>query len=45
MSILLVENYKEYCFMYRVPKHIGIIPDGNRRWARIHGINKEEGYN
>lgn len=30
--------------MYRVPKHIGIIPDGNRRWARLHGINKEDGY-
>ena len=26
------------------PKHIGIIPDGNRRWAKEHGMNKEDGY-
>ena len=26
------------------PKHIGIIPDGNRRWAREHGMNKQDGY-
>lgn len=30
--------------MYRIPKHIGIIPDGNRRWARENGLKKEEGY-
>ena len=28
----------------RVPKHIGIIPDGNRRWAVAKGLPKEEGY-
>lgn len=28
----------------RVPKHIGIIPDGNRRWATINGLQKEQGY-
>ncbi len=28
----------------RVPKHIGIIPDGNRRWAVENGMNKEQGY-
>jgi undecaprenyl diphosphate synthase len=28
----------------RVPVHIGVIPDGNRRWAVEHGLNKEEGY-
>lgn len=28
----------------RLPKHIGIIPDGNRRWAVGQGLNKEEGY-
>lgn len=28
----------------RIPKHIGIIPDGNRRWARGQGMEKEEGY-
>jgi undecaprenyl diphosphate synthase len=28
----------------RLPKHIGIIPDGNRRWAQSNGLNKEDGY-
>lgn len=28
----------------RLPKHIGIIPDGNRRWACSHGYEKQEGY-
>lgn len=28
----------------RIPKHIGIIPDGNRRWAQNHGMSKEQGY-
>ncbi len=28
----------------RVPKHIGIIPDGNRRWALAHNLPKEAGY-
>ncbi len=26
------------------PKHIGIIPDGNRRWALAKGMGKQEGY-
>lgn len=26
------------------PKHIGIIPDGNRRWAKEHGLNRQDGY-
>lgn len=30
--------------MFRIPKHIGIIPDGNRRWAKKSGLKKEEGY-
>ncbi len=30
--------------MKRIPKHIGIIPDGNRRWAKGSGLNKEDGY-
>ena len=30
--------------MKRIPKHIGIIPDGNRRWAVRNGLKKEEGY-
>ena len=28
----------------RLPDHIGIIPDGNRRWAQSNGLNKEDGY-
>lgn len=28
----------------RIPKHIGIIPDGNRRWAEKNGLTKEKGY-
>ncbi|MDE5897465.1 MAG: undecaprenyl diphosphate synthase family protein [Clostridia bacterium] len=30
--------------MNRIPSHIGIIPDGNRRWAMRNGLNKEDGY-
>ncbi|KXZ39326.1 undecaprenyl diphosphate synthase [Alkalithermobacter thermoalcaliphilus JW-YL-7 = DSM 7308] len=28
----------------RIPKHIGVIPDGNRRWAVNNGMTKEMGY-
>jgi undecaprenyl diphosphate synthase len=28
----------------RMPRHIGFIPDGNRRWAQAHGLPKEDGY-
>lgn len=28
----------------RIPKHVGIIPDGNRRWAQSQGMTKEKGY-
>ncbi|MDR7869726.1 MAG: undecaprenyl diphosphate synthase family protein [Tissierellaceae bacterium] len=28
----------------RVPNHLGVIPDGNRRWAINHGMTKEKGY-
>lgn len=28
----------------RIPKHIGVIPDGNRRWAVGKGLSKEKGY-
>lgn len=26
------------------PKHIGVIPDGNRRWAVAKGLSKKDGY-
>lgn len=29
----------------RIPSHIGIIPDGNRRWAEKNGYEKKDGYN
>lgn len=28
----------------RIPKHIGIIPDGNRRWAQMNHLEKQDGY-
>ncbi len=28
----------------RIPNHVAIIPDGNRRWAVKNGFNKETGY-
>ena len=28
----------------RLPRHIGIIPDGNRRWAEKQGLEKQDGY-
>jgi undecaprenyl diphosphate synthase len=28
----------------RIPAHIGIIPDGNRRWAQENGYQKKDGY-
>lgn len=28
----------------KIPKHIGIIPDGNRRWATSNGLKKDMGY-
>lgn len=28
----------------RIPRHIGLIPDGNRRWAENKGLQKQNGY-
>lgn len=28
----------------RIPQHIGVIPDGNRRWAVNKGFTKDKGY-
>ena len=28
----------------RLPRHIAVIPDGNRRWAQQRGMGKEAGY-
>ncbi|MFP4047671.1 MAG: polyprenyl diphosphate synthase [Bacteroidales bacterium] len=28
----------------RIPDHLAVIPDGNRRWAKANGLGKEKGY-
>jgi undecaprenyl diphosphate synthase len=28
----------------RLPKHVGLIPDGNRRWAKERGLHSRAGY-
>ncbi|WP_245156580.1 undecaprenyl diphosphate synthase family protein [Clostridium aminobutyricum] len=28
----------------RIPRHVGVIPDGNRRWALNCGLQKKDGY-
>lgn len=28
----------------RIPTHIGVIPDGNRRWSVDNGLSKDKGY-
>ena len=28
----------------RIPKHVALIPDGNRRWAKESGLEKHQGY-
>ncbi len=33
-----------YSSFKRLPNHIGIIPDGNRRWAVSNGYEKQDGY-
>lgn len=30
--------------MRRIPRHIGVIPDGNRRWALSNNLTKDKGY-
>ena len=27
-----------------LPEHIAIVPDGNRRWAQLHGVPKLQGH-
>src|SRR5665811_636592 len=38
VNILEIPKFK------RLPRHIAIIPDGNRRWALARGFEKHEGY-
>ncbi|MHB8309895.1 MAG: undecaprenyl diphosphate synthase family protein [Metallibacterium sp.] len=37
-------NKVEFMMKRNIPKHIGFIPDGNRRWATSQGLRKEAGY-
>ena len=30
--------------MEKIPNHVAIIPDGNRRWAKSHGLKPWEGH-
>lgn len=42
--ILSGNNLTKGADKMKLPRHIGIIPDGNRRWARSQNLRKEEGY-
>lgn len=45
VDILVKGNsYMDVPHFTRLPKHIGVIPDGNRRWAQQRGMGKEAGY-
>ena len=38
MQVMTMPNNKP------IPRHIGVIPDGNRRWAQAKGLPKRDGY-
>jgi undecaprenyl diphosphate synthase len=40
----LLENFKKELVGKTLPQHIGIIMDGNTRWANKNNLAKEEGY-
>lgn len=42
VNTLLIKHSR--WFTMRIPDHIGIIPDGNRRWAEGKGLSKADGY-
>ena len=44
MGILSFESIfkKGLRHIMRIPKHIGVIPDGNRRWAVENGLEKDQ---
>lgn len=37
-------NARRPAVQQRLPRHIGFIPDGNRRWATARGLAREAGY-
>src|SRR5471032_2202268 len=44
LACLPLENQSPSQLRLPLPRHIGFIPDGNRRWALQHGLAKEQGY-
>jgi undecaprenyl diphosphate synthase len=44
MDILVTESMSNSKRFTRLPKHVGLIPDGNRRWAKARGLHPAEGY-
>lgn len=38
------KKIKEDSSLLKIPEHIAIIPDGNRRWAAMRGLPKEAGH-
>jgi undecaprenyl diphosphate synthase len=43
-SNLFSEEQKQKISCLNVPLHVAIIPDGNRRWAKVHEVPPEEGH-
>ena len=43
MQMQMLERNAE-AVITRLPEHVGIIPDGNRRWSEQNGMPKEKGY-
>lgn len=40
----MLEREIDFKIFKRIPEHIGIIPDGNRRWAVNNNLEKQDGY-
>jgi len=44
MHALVVEQKKLELDLARIPKHVAIIMDGNRRWAKNQGLSPMVGH-
>ncbi|RLF29526.1 MAG: di-trans,poly-cis-decaprenylcistransferase [Thermoplasmata archaeon] len=40
----MVSRLRKEVLKGRIPRHVAVIMDGNRRWAREMGLNKKDGY-